>query len=154
MFQTIRGTFHQGDSQIFLLNQLENNVCQIVYSLTFPIHGWQSEHLDCILISGNNLHAKVASTHEYLLPRDMLQQVSEFGADFMINIEKELFGTLHNNTNICGTDLIDALSSMLTQDSWTHGSLCLGPAATTSACAIFVQPNHSYILDPHRRDKI
>ena len=72
----------------------------------------------------------------------------------MINIEKELFGTLYNNTNICGTDLIYALSSMFTQDAWTHGILCPGPAASASACAIFVQPNHSYIFDPHRRDKI
>ena len=46
------------------------------------------------------------------------------------------------------------LSSMFTQDSWTHRILCLGPAASTSACAIFVQPNHCYIFDPHSRDII
>ena len=126
----------------------------IAYSLTSPIHRWQLEHLECILVTVNNLHAKSASAHDYLLPSDIPQHFSEFGADFMVNIEKELFGTLHNNTIIYGTDLVDALYAMFTKDSWTHGILCLGPAASASACAIFVQPNHSYIFDPHSRDKI
>ena len=72
----------------------------------------------------------------------------------MINIEKEQFGTLHNNTNICGTDLIDALSSLFTQDSWTHGILYLGPAKSASASPIFLLLNHCYIFNPHSRDKI
>ena len=72
----------------------------------------------------------------------------------MINIEKELFDTLHNNTKLCATGLIDALYSMFTHDSWTHGTSCLGPAAFASTCAIFVQPNHCYIFDPHSRDKV
>ena len=158
MFQIIRGTF-QGDPWIFPPESVgkhcvPNCVMAIAYSLTFPIHRWQSEHLDCILISGNNLHAKIASTHDYLLPSDIPEHFSEFGADFMINTEKELFGTWHNNTNIRGTDLIDALSSVFTQDSWTHGILCLGPASSAYACAIFVQANHCYIFDPHCRDKV
>ena len=107
-----------------------------------------------ILVTGNNLHAKIASTHDYLLPSDIPQHFSEFGADLMINIERELFGTLHSNTNICRTDLIHVSSSMFTQDSWTHGILCFGPAASASACAIFIQQNHSYIFHPHSRDKI
>ena len=72
----------------------------------------------------------------------------------MMNTEKELVGTLHNNKNICRTDLMDALCSMFTQASWTNGFFCLGPAASASACTIFVQTNHSYIFDPHSRDKI
>ena len=126
----------------------------IAYSLTYLIHKWQSEHFDSILVTGNNLYAKIANTHDYLLPSDIPEHFSEFGAGFKINAEKELCGTLHNNTNICGTDLIDALSSMFTQDSWTLRFLHHGPAASASACAIFVQPNHCCIFDPHNRDKI
>ena len=93
-----------------------NCVMAIAYSLTFPIHRWQSKNLESILVTGNNLYAKIASTHYYLLPSDIPEHFSEFGHDFMIIIEKELFGTLHNNTNTCGTDFIDDLSSMFTQD--------------------------------------
>ena len=35
-----------------------------------------------------------------------------------------------------------------------HGILCLGPAASDSACATLVQPNHSYKFDSHSRDNI
>ena len=159
MFQTIRGTFHQGDPQIFPPESVgkqcvPNCVMAIAYSLTFPIQRWQLEHLDSILVTGNNLYAKIASTHDYLLPIYNPEHFSELGADFMINIEKEIFGTLHNNINICGTDLIDALFSVFTQDSWTHGILCLSPTASAYACAIFVQPNHCFMFDPHSRDKI
>ena len=125
MFETIRGTFNQGDSLIFPLESVRkqcvpNGVMAIAYSLTFPIHRSQSEHLNSILVTGSNLYAKISSTHDYLLSSYIPEHFSEFGAEFMINIEKELFGTFHNNTNICETDLIDALSSMFTQDSWTH----------------------------------
>ena len=119
MFQTIRGTFHQGDLQIFPPESVgkqcvQNCVMAIAYSLIFPFHRWQSVHLDCILVTRNNLHAKIASTHDYLLSSDIPECLPEFGADFIINIEKELFRTLHNNINICGTVLIDTLSSMFT----------------------------------------
>ena len=67
-----------------------NCIMAVAYSLTFPIHRWQSEHLDSILVTGNNLYTKIASTHDYLLPSDIPEHFSKFRADFMINNEKDL----------------------------------------------------------------
>ena len=69
MFQTIRGTFHQGDPLIFAPESVGkqcvlNCVMAIAYSLKLPIHRWQSEHLDFILVTRNNLYAKIAAIHD------------------------------------------------------------------------------------------
>ena len=53
------------------------NGMAIAYSLTFLIHRQQSEYLDCILVTGSNLHAKNASTHDYLLLSDIPEHFSE-----------------------------------------------------------------------------
>ena len=94
MFQTIRVTFHQGDPKIFPPESfgkqcVPNCVMATAYSLIFSIHRWQSENLDCILVTGNNLYKKIASTHDYLLPSDIPQHFSEFGADIMITLGKD-----------------------------------------------------------------
>ena len=126
----------------------------IVYSLTFPFHRLQSGHLDCILVTGNNLHVKIASTHDFLLPSDIPEHFSEFRADLMIHTEKELFGTLHNNINICGIWLdrcfvFNAHTGF--KDSWK----CM-----SWSCSIFFymcnicSAKSLLHICPHSRDKI
>ena len=39
----------------------------IINSCVLYVEHWQSEHLDCILVTGNNLNLTIKRTHEYLL---------------------------------------------------------------------------------------
>ena len=156
MFQTIRGTFHQENPRIFPPEAVgkqcvPNCVMAIVYTLILPINKWHSEHLDSVLVTESDLYLKINSTQEYLLPTYILQVFPEFRSGFIIYTKKELFGTLDDTTDTCGTKLIDTLQSMVTSDSWMYGILCVGDATSASASAIFVGTNHCYIFDPHSK---
>ena len=63
----------------------------IIYSFVLPVEQWQTEHLDCILITGNNLYQTIKSPHDYLLVSDIPNFIAEFGGYYKVTTSSELF---------------------------------------------------------------
>ena len=124
----------------------------IIYTSVMPVDQWQSEHLDCILVTGNKLYLTIHSSHDYLMISDIPDVVTEYGGHYNINKYKEMFGTLGENEINVGTNLIDAIQLMVNKDIWTYGILCLGHMTSGSASALLIHGNDCYIFDPHSRD--
>ena len=58
---TIRGSFHQGDSRYFSIDSIgrqcmANAVAAAVYATMLPVHLWTQPTLDRILIAGDSLY--------------------------------------------------------------------------------------------------
>ena len=56
-----------------------NSIVAIIYSSVLSVEHWQSEHLDCILVTGNNLYLTIKWTHDYLLVSELPDFRAEFG---------------------------------------------------------------------------
>ena len=157
MYATIRGTFHQGDIWVFPPESVgkqcvANCAMAIIYISVMPVDQLQSEHLDCILVTGNKLYLTIHSSHDYLIISDIPDVVTEYGGYYNINKYKEMFGTLGENEINVGTNLIDAIHLMVNKDIWTYGILCLGHMISGSASALLILGNDCYIFHPHSRD--
>ena len=155
MYATIRDTFHQGDIWVFPPESVgkqcvANCAMAIIYTSVMTVDQWQSEHLDCILVTGNKLYLTIHSSHDYLMISDIPDVVKEYGGH-NINKYKEMFGTLGENEINVGTNLIDAIQLMVNKDIWTYGILCLGHMTSGSASALLIHGNDCYIYDPHSR---
>ena len=157
MYATIRGTFLQGYIWVFPSESVGKQcvvICAmaIIYTSAMPVDQWQSEHLDCILVTGNKLYLTIHSSHDYLMISDIPDVVTEYGGHYKINKYKEMFGTLGENEINIGTNLIDAIQLMVKKHIWTYGILCLGHLTPGSASALLIHGNDCYIFDPHSRD--
>ena len=124
----------------------------VIYTFVMPVDQWQSEHLDCILVTGNKLYLTIHSSHDYLMTIDIPYVVTEYGGHYNINKYKEMFGTLGENEINVGTNSIDAIELMVNKDIWTYDILCLGHMTSGSASALLIHGNDCYIFDPHSRD--
>ena len=83
------GSFHQGDLQIFPPMSagrqcVANCIMAVIYSFVLPVEQWQTEHLDCILITGNNLYQTIKSPDDYLLVSDIPNFIAEFGGYYKV----------------------------------------------------------------------
>ena len=72
----------------------------IAYTSVMPVDQWQSEHLDCILVTGNKLYLTIHSSHDYLMISDIPDVVTENGGHYKINKYKEMFGTVGENESM------------------------------------------------------
>ena len=70
-----------------------NCAMAIIYTSVMPVDQWQSEHLDCILVTANKLYLTIHSSHDYLMISDIPDVVTEYGGHYKINKYKEMFGT-------------------------------------------------------------
>ena len=128
-----------------------------------PIKYWEPKHLDEILQIGDGLYRSINSSHYYLLVSDIPDVVTEFGEQYSVQRNGEMFGLISRPLpNGIGQRLDDAIRSMIQESKWTNGVLCIGQAPDSStysrlqggsACALLVTKNNNYTFDPHRRDK-
>ena len=166
---TVQENFHQGDQKEFKSNNsagkqcVTNSIMAIIYSTVLPIKYWEPKHLDEILQIGDRLYRRINSPHYYLLISDIPDVVTEFGEQYSVQINGEMFeligGLLPNGI---GQRLDDVIRSMIQESKWTNGVLCIGQAPNSlaysrlqggSACALLVTENNYCIFDPHSRDR-
>ena len=154
MYATIRGTFHQGDIQVFPPESVgkqcvANCAMAVIYTSVMPVDQLLSEHLNCILETGNKPYLTIHSSHDYLIISDIPDVVTEYGGHYNINRHKEMFGKLGENEINVGTNLIDAIQLMVNKDIWAYGILCLDHMTSGSSSTLLIHGNDCYIFDPH-----
>ena len=133
---TVQGNFHQDDQKEFKSNSagkqcVTNSIMAIIYSTVLPIKYWEPKHLDEILQIGDRLYRRINSPHYYLLVSDIPDVVTEFGEQYSVQINGEMFGGLLSNG--IGQRLDDAIRSMIQESKWTNRVLCIGQAPNSSA---------------------
>ena len=134
----------------------------VIYSTVLPITYWEPKHLDEILQIGDRLYRRINSPHYYLLVSDIPDVVTEFGEQYSVQRNGEMFGPISSpQPNRIGQRLDDAIRSMIRESKWTNEVLCIGQVPDSSAysrlqgssaCASIVTKNNYYIFDPHSRD--
>ena len=92
-------------------------------------------------------------TPDYLLVSE-LPDFIEFGSYYKVIINNEIFGSISEDRSLAGTSLINAMHSMVNNNQWTYGILCLGQlqSADGLASVLLVHQNDCYIFDPHSRN--
>ena len=128
-----------------------------------PLKSWEAKNLDAVLRSGDRLYCRINSQHDYLLVNDIPDVITEFGEQFSISKNGEMFGMLiKGQFNGIGQELDVALKSMIQHNKLTHAIMCIGqpPALSmtarlqgSSACALLLIKDNYYIFDPHSRNK-
>ena len=164
---TVKGNFHQGDPEKFQGKSVgkqcvTNSIMAIIYSIMLPIKYWQPENLDEILIIGDILYNKINCPHDYLLVSDIPDIVKVFDQKYSVTRNGELFGQITSSScDQIGQEIYYSIKSMIQENKWTTGVLCIGQAPDTSlhsrqqggsACALLVNMNNFYIFDSHSRD--
>ena len=167
-FTTVQGNFHQGDPEKFQGKSLgkqcvTNSIMAIIYSIMLPIRYWEPENLDEILIIGDMLYNKINCPHAYLLVSDIPDIVKVFEQKYSVTRNGELFGQITSSPcDQIGQELYYSIQSMIQENKWTTGVLCIGQAPDTSlhsrqqggsACALLVNMNNFYVFDSHSRDR-
>ena len=165
---TVQGSFHQGDPRKFQGKSVgkqcvTNSIMAIIYSNILPMKYWEQKHLDEILRIGDRLYQRINCPHDYLLVSDVPNVVTEFGEQYSITRNTELFGPIKNTLpGGIGQELDHSVKSMIKENKWTTGVLCIGqtPDASLhsrlqggSACSLVVAKNNFYIFDSHSRDR-
>ena len=176
------GNFHQGDHKEFHAKSVgkqcvANSIIAIIYSTILPLKSWEAKNLDVILRSGDRLYSRInsqhgyllisdipdVSQHGYLLISDIPDVITEFGKQYSIDKQGEMFGMLTKGQfNGIGQELDIAVKSVIHDNKMTHAVMCIGQPPTTSvssrlkggsACALLLMKGNYYIFDPHSRDK-
>ena len=159
---TVQGIFHQGDPEKFHGKSVGkqcviNSIMAIIYSTMLPIKYWKPENLDEILIFGDRLYNRINCPHDYLLVSDIPDIVKEFEEQYSVTRSDELFGQITNSPyDDIGQELDYSIKSMIQENKWTTGVLCMGQAPDTclhsilqggSACALLVSKyNFIYLI--------
>ena len=165
---TVQGSFHQGDPKQFQGKSVgkqcvTNSIMAIIYSNMLPMKYWEQKHLDEILRIGDRLYQRINCSHAYLLVSDIPNIITEFGEQYSITRNSELFGPIKNTLPAgIGQELDQSIRSMIKENMSTTGVLCIGqtPDASLhsrlqggSACSLVVAKNNFYIFDSHSRDR-
>ena len=80
------------------------------------------------------LYRRINSPHYYLLVSDIQDVVTEFGEQYSVQRNSEMFGPISRPLpNGIGQRLDDAIRSMIQESKWTNGVLCIGQAPDSSA---------------------
>ena len=97
---------------------------------------------------GDRLYRRINSPHYYLLVSDIPDVVTEFGEQYSVQINGEMFGPIGGLLpNGIGQRLDGAIRSMIKESKYTNGVLCIGQAPNSlaysrlqggSACALLV----------------
>ena len=98
-----------------------------------------------------------------LLVSDIPDIVKEFREQYSVTRNGEFFGPITNAPcDHIGQELDYSIKSMIQENKWTTGVLCIAQAPDTSlhsrlqggsACALLVTKNNFYVFDSHSRDR-
>ena len=97
---TVRGTFHQGDSSHFSDDTLgrqcmANAVAAVVYATMLPMNYWNPPAIDRILIAGDELYRRRCNhQYEYLQFSDIRDTEVLFGQQHDMNANAAMTGLL------------------------------------------------------------
>ena len=163
----VQGNFPHGDHREFQARSVgkqcvANSIIAIIYSTVLPLKNWEAKNLDSILRSGDRLYSRINSKHDYLLVNDIPDVITEFGEQYSIDKNGEMFGLLTKGQfDGIGQELHIALKSIVQHNKITYGIMCIGQPPTSvsaglqggSACALLLMKDNYYIFDPHSRDK-
>ena len=157
---TIRGTFHQGDSSYFKDDTLgrqcmANAVAAAVYATMLPINYWNPPALDRILLAGDEFYRRRCNDqHQYLKFSDIRDTELLFGQQHDINANPPMTGLLQYKYAPSPPffTLDQAVSSMENSHQWTYGILTIAHANDGSSVLLCVKQGNYYIFDSHSRD--
>ena len=130
---TIKGSFHQGDSSHFSDETLgrqcmANSVAAAVYATMLPMNYWNPPVLDHILIAGDELYRRRCNQqYQYLQFSDIRDTELLFGQQHNMNGNPPMTGLLQYEFAPSPPffTLDQALSSMENVQQWTYGILTL-----------------------------
>ena len=112
---------------------LTNSSMAIIYSSMLPIKYWVQKNLDEILRIGDRLYNRINCPHDYILVSDIPDVVKEFGQQYSVTRNGGLFGQIKNGPcDQIGQELDYSIKSMIQENKWTTGVLCIDQAPNTS----------------------
>ena len=157
---TVKGSFHQGDSLHFSHETLgrqcmANAVAAAVYATMLPVHLWDTSSLDRILLAGDDLYRRRCNNqYEYLQFSDIHDSEVIFYDRYVINGNAPMTGLV--DYLIAPSPpfftLEQAISTMENIQEWTYGVLTLADVNTGSSVLLCVKQGNYYIFDSHSRD--
>ena len=99
-FIRLRGTFHQGDTVRFGTNAgkqcVANSFVAILGSKIKPIAQWDSQYLDSVLVSGNDLYTYIHGRNNLLMVEDLPDKIELYGNLFRIDRKDGINAILGN----------------------------------------------------------
>ena len=157
---TIKGSFHQGDSSHFSDETLgrqcmANSVAAAIYATMLPINYWNPPVLDRILIAGDELYRRRCNhQYQYLQFSDIRDTELLFGQQHDINSKDPMTGLLHYESAPSPPffTLDQAVSSMENLQLWTYGILTLADGNEGTSILLCAKQGNYYIFDSHSRD--
>ena len=127
---SVLGNLYQGDHREFQARSVgkqcvANSIIAIIYSTVLPLKNWEAKNLDAILRSGDRLYSRINSKqHDYLLMNDFPDVITEYGEQYSIGKNGEMFGWLTKGQfDGIGQELHFALKSMVQHNKnniWNH----------------------------------
>ena len=157
---TIKGSFHQGDSSHFSDETLgrqcmANSVAAAVYATMLPINYWNPPVLDRILIAGDELYRRRCNQqYQYLQFSDIRNTKLLFGQQHDMNSNDPITGLLQYESAPSPPffTLDQVVSSMENLQQWTYGILTLADGNDGTSVLLCVKQGNYYIFDSHSRD--
>ena len=157
---TVKGSFHQGDSSHFSDETLgrqcmANAVAAAVYATMLPINYWNPPALDRILIAGDELYRRRCNDqYQYLQFSDIRESEVLFGQQHDMNANASMTGLLEYKYAPSPPffTLDQAISSMENLHQWTYGILTLADRNDGASVLLCVKEGNYYIFDSHSRD--
>ena len=157
---TVRGTFHQGDSSHFSDDTLgrqcmANAVAAAVYATMLPMNYWNPPAIDRILIAGDELYRRRCNhQYQYLQFSDIRDTEVLFGQQHDMNANAAMTGLLQYEFAPSPPffTLDQAVSSMENSQQWTYGILTLADGNDGASVLLCVKQGNYYIFDSHSRD--
>ena len=158
--ETIKGSFHQGDSSHFSDETLgrqcmANSVAAAVYATMLPMNYWNPAVLDRILIAGDELYRRRCNQqYQYLQFSDIRDTELLFGQQHDINSNPPMTGLLQYESAPSPPffTIDQAIYSMENSQQWTYGILTLADGNDGSSVLLCVKQGNYYIFDSHSRD--
>ena len=157
---TVKGSFHQGDSLHFSHETLgrqcmANAVAAAVYATMLPVHLWDTSSLDRILLAGDDLYRRRCNNqYEYLQLSDIHHTEVLFYDRYVINGNAPMTGLVDYLIDPSPPffTLEQAICTMENIQQWTYGVLTLADVNTGSSVLLCVKQGNYYIFDSHSRD--
>ena len=148
---TVKGSFHQGDSSHFSDETLgrqcmANAVAAAVYATMLPINYWNPPALDRILIAGDELYRRRCNDqYQYLQFSDIRESEVLFGQQHDMNANASMTGLLQYKYAPSPPffTLDQAISSMENSQQWTYGILTLADGNDGSSVLLCVKQGNS-----------